>query len=84
MVSALFGDSAFASQCQALADEVAVQQCAIVQHPKHGVVYAFEVDDYGNALLMDDANIPCLLSQQTIRCISLPAALPYRLTTHGF
>jgi len=35
---------------EALADEVAValQQCAIVQHPKHGVVYAFEVDDYGS------------------------------------
>ena len=65
---------------EALTDEVvvALQQCAIVQHPKHGVVYAFELGGYGSALLMDDANIPCLLSQQTIRCISIPAALPYR------
>jgi meiotically up-regulated gene 157 (Mug157) protein len=65
---------------EALTDEVvvALQQCAIVQHPKHGVVYAFELGGYGSALLMDDANIPCLLSQQTIRCISIPTALPYR------
>ncbi|MFE0808511.1 glycoside hydrolase family 125 protein [Streptomyces sp. NPDC058848] len=33
-----------------------------VQHPEFGSIYAYEVDGNGNALLMDDANMPGLLS----------------------
>ncbi|AMC34506.1 glycoside hydrolase family 125 protein [Janthinobacterium sp. B9-8] len=64
MVVDLSNESAFAIECTALADEVAaaLQAHAIVQHPKHGAIYAYEVDGYGSALLMDDANIPSLLS----------------------
>lgn len=53
-----------ASQCRKLADEVstALQEYAVVEHPKYGKIYAFEVDGYGNRLLMDDANVPSLLS----------------------
>jgi len=57
------GDTATASECTAMADEVAdaLQKYAIYNHPKYGKIYAFEVDGYGNQLLMDDANVPSLL-----------------------
>ena len=56
-------DKAFATECLALATEVqnAINQYAILIHPKYGKVYAFEVDGFGNALFMDDANLPSLL-----------------------
>lgn len=39
-----------------------IQEHAIVKHPKYGKIYAYEVDGLGNSLLMDDANVPSLLS----------------------
>lgn len=56
-------DDAIAEDCKALADEVeaALKQYAVVDHPKYGKIYAFEVDGFGNRLLMDDANVPSLL-----------------------
>lgn len=33
-----------------------------VQHKVYGEVFAYECDGYGSALIMDDANIPSLLS----------------------
>ncbi len=53
-----------AQQCTELADEVhaALMQHAIYDHPKYGKIYAYEVDGFGNHLLMDDANVPSLLA----------------------
>ena len=53
-----------AAQCRALADEVdkALREYAIVNHPKVGRIFAFEVDAYGNYYCIDDANVPNLLS----------------------
>ncbi len=42
--------------------EKALKEHAVVKHPKHGDIYAFEIDGFGNHLLMDDANVPSLLS----------------------
>ena len=55
---------ALAQECRALADEVeaALQKYAVVEHPKYGRIYAYEVDGYGNYTMMDDANVPSLLA----------------------
>ena len=60
----VYRNEAFASTCKALADEVdaAIQKYGIVNHPVCGRIYAFEVDGFGNALCMDDANVPSLLA----------------------
>ena len=53
-----------ANECKALADEVetALKKYAVYNHPKYGKIYAFEVDGFGNHMLMEDANDPSLLS----------------------
>lgn len=53
-----------AKQCLDLAQEVetALKKYAIYNHPDFGKIYAFEVDGFGNHLLMDDANVPSLLA----------------------
>lgn len=53
-----------AKQCRDLADEVetALGKYAVHEHPEYGKIYAFEVDGYGNQLLMDDSNVPSLLA----------------------
>lgn len=55
---------ALADSCEALAGQVeaALRQHAVVHTKKYGDIYAFEIDGYGNALLMDDANVPSLLA----------------------
>ena len=48
----------------ALSKEVynALQTYAVVNHPKFGKIYAFEIDGFGSAYLSDDANVPNLLA----------------------
>jgi uncharacterized protein len=57
-------DATFAAECGELADQIAQAVAAhgVSSHPRHGRVYAYEVDGFGNALFMDDANVPSLLS----------------------
>lgn len=42
--------------------ERAIEKHAIIEHPQYGSIYAFEVDGFGGRNLMDDANIPSLIS----------------------
>ncbi len=64
ILTAVNNDAHRAEQCRALADEVeqALKKYAVVEHPKYGKIYAYEVDGYGSHLLMDDANVPSLLA----------------------
>lgn len=64
ILSVVNKDEELAAKCTALADEVenAIKKYAVVDHPEFGKIYAFEVDGFGNALLMDDANVPSLLA----------------------
>ena len=64
ILSTVNGETALAAECTALADEVAaaLQEYAVVDHPVYGKIYAFEVDGFGSRQLMDDANVPSLLS----------------------
>jgi meiotically up-regulated gene 157 (Mug157) protein len=64
MAAATGLDPTLGTRCLALADEVeaALRMYAVVRHPDLGLVWAYEVDGYGNRLHMDDANVPSLLS----------------------
>lgn len=78
---AVYRNETFAAECIALAEEVdgAIRKYGTVNHPMCGRVYAFEVDGFGNALCMDDANVPSLLSAPYLGYCSINDAL-YRNT----
>ncbi len=42
--------------------EAGIEEYGVVEHPIHGPLYAYETDGLGHHLLMDDANVPSLLS----------------------
>lgn len=64
ILSEVNGNTALAARCTALAKEVkdALKKYAVIHHPEFGDIYAYEVDGFGNAYCMDDANVPSLLS----------------------
>lgn len=67
------GKADFATECRNLAAEVqeAVDRYAVKEHPEYGKIYAFEVDGYGSAYLMDDANVPSLLAMPYLNSIAV-------------
>lgn len=73
-----------ARECLDLASEVsaALGKYAVVEHPDYGCIYAYEVDGFGSALLMDDANVPSLLSLPYLDCV--PADDPVWQNTRRF
>ncbi|MBR4236187.1 MAG: glycoside hydrolase family 125 protein [Clostridia bacterium] len=58
------GDAAYAAKCRALASGIheGIQKYALVEHKRCGRIYAYETDGLGQHVLMDDANMPSLLS----------------------
>lgn len=62
--ASLAAASALARRADALSLEIsqALSKHAVITHPVCGRIYAFEVDGFGSAYCMDDANVPSLLS----------------------
>lgn len=84
MFRAIFKEEAFAAELSALATEVetAIQKYAVVEHPVYGKIYAFEVDGFGNVNLMDDSNVPSLLSLPYLNAV--PVTDPVYQNTRKF
>jgi len=74
-------DAKLNTECLALADEVerALRQFGLTDDNRQGQIWAYEVDGFGNALKMDDANAPGLLSLAYLGCCGLDDPL-YRRT----
>jgi meiotically up-regulated gene 157 (Mug157) protein len=60
----IYKNEARAKQAHLLRQQIheGIQKYGIVEVPKYGKIYAYEVDGLGGHLLIDDANIPSLLS----------------------
>ncbi|MGA2808539.1 MAG: glycoside hydrolase family 125 protein [Terracidiphilus sp.] len=81
MAAGILHDAKLAAEAEALASEVeqALNQFGKTQHADLGTIWAYEVDGYGNALKMDDANAPGLLSLAYLGCCA-PGDPLYRRT----
>ena len=81
MVKLIAKDETLAAELNTLATEgeAALQNHAIISHPQYGRLYAYEVNGFGSFNLMDDANVPSLLSLPYLD--ALPANDPVYLNT---
>ena len=70
-----------AQRAKALRDEVqtGIQTYGVVFTPNYGYIYAYEVDGLGHANIMDDANVPSLLSAPYLG-YTKPTSFIYRNT----
>jgi meiotically up-regulated gene 157 (Mug157) protein len=63
MFTEIAHDASAAREASQLAAEIqaALKRYAPGRHPEAGEIWAYEVDGFGNAIFMDDANVPSLL-----------------------
>ena len=71
IMTALWPDAPLMERARKLRSEIksGLEKYAVVNHPEFGRVFAYEVDGYGNYNLMDDANVPSLLSLPYLGCV---------------
>lgn len=81
MAGSVLHDADFAAGCNALAQEIdsALLKYGRSRDAKAGETWAYEVDGFGNQLLMDDANLPSLLGLPYLGCCTSDDAI-YRRT----
>lgn len=72
IVDVVLKDKTLAASLTSLADEVdaALKKYAVTEHPSFGKVYAYEVNGFGSYNLMDDSNVPSLLSLPYLGAVS--------------
>jgi len=72
MVNSISKNKQLAEKCNALANEVdnALKKYAVINSPQAGKIYAYEINGFGSFNLMDDANIPSLLSLPYLNAVS--------------
>jgi len=60
----VYHDNGLAQEAWGLSVQIrqGIEHYALVNEPGFGRIYAYEIDGFGHATLMDDANIPSLLS----------------------
>ena len=60
----IYQEKELAEEAIELADmiDTGIHEYGIVEHETYGPMYAYETDGFGNYVLMDDANVPSLLS----------------------
>jgi meiotically up-regulated gene 157 (Mug157) protein len=73
LATSVLHDQQLADDAAQLADtlQATLQKYAVVSHPAHGKIYAYEIDGFGNSLLMDDANVPSLLALPYLGCCDI-------------
>jgi meiotically up-regulated gene 157 (Mug157) protein len=81
MAAVIYLDHAFALECKSFAADIRdiLMRYASVHHSVHGEILAYEIDGFGNALCMDDANAPSLLSLAYLELLPISSPL-YRRT----
>lgn len=64
IATAVYGMPQLSAKALELQKEIddGIHKHAVINHQKYGRIYAYEVDGRGNHVLMDDANVPSLLS----------------------
>ena len=72
MVRSISNNNNLANECLQLSAEVekALQKYAVINHGDMGEIYAYEVNGFGSFNLMDDANVPSLLSLPYLNAVN--------------
>ena len=72
MLEKVCDNTGLAQECIKLKKEIndGIKKYAITEHPKYGKIFVCETDGMGNFSMMDDANIPSLLSAPYIGYLS--------------
>ena len=80
IAATVYHQEEFAKECVRFAQQIraAVKQYGIIQRAGYGEVVAYEVDGFGNTLLMDDANAPGLLSLAYLELLHAESSLYQR------
>lgn len=60
----IYKDEAIAHRAEKLAASIrkGIEEYGVIEHPKFGRIYVYETDGMGHYTMMDDANVPSLLS----------------------